>query len=49
MLLRMESLWLFFIAQMTQTQEEHDMFRNKPTVGSVCKGMCRALSFAHSR
>ena len=36
----------FFIAQMTQTQEEHDMFRNKPTVGSVCEGMCRALPFA---
>ena len=31
---------------MTQTQEEHDMFRNKPTVGSVCEGMCRALPFA---
>ena len=36
----------FFIAQMTQTQEEHDMFRNKPTVGSLCEGMCRALPFA---
>ena len=31
---------------MTQTQKEHDMFRSKPTVGSVCEGMCRALPFA---
>ena len=23
--------------------EEHDMFRSKPTVGSVCGGICRAL------
>ena len=26
--------------------EEHGMFRNKPTVGSVCGGMCRALPLA---
>ena len=24
--------------------KEHDMFRSKPTVGSVCEGMYRALS-----
>ena len=25
------------------------MFRSKPTVGSVCGGICRALSFPHER
>ena len=27
--------------------EEHDMFRSKPTVGSVCGGMCGALPTPH--
>ena len=29
--------------------EEHDMFRSKPTVGSVCGGICRALPFPYER
>jgi len=29
-------------------QEEHDIFRSKPTVGSVCGGMCRDLPFAEN-
>ena len=29
--------------------EEHDMFRSKPTVGSVCGGICRALPPPHER
>ena len=31
-----------------QIQNERDIFRSKPTVGSVCGGMCRARSFKHS-
>ena len=31
--------------KMIQAQEEQDIFRSKPTVGSVCGGICRALPF----
>ena len=32
-----------------ENPEEHGMFRSKPTLGSVCGGMCRALPFARIR
>ncbi len=39
------SLVAFFIDQIAKIDEEHDMFRSKPTAGSVCGGICRALPF----
>ena len=44
--LRVVALWRSITTRITQMQEEHDIFRSKPTVGSVCGGMCRALPFA---
>ena len=44
--MRIEYQWRSFFGLNKTILEEHDMFRSKPNVVSVCGGMWRALSFA---
>ena len=44
--LRVEHQWRYFFDLNKAILKEHDMFRSKPNVVSVCGGICRALPFA---
>ena len=37
--IRCSSLVVFSLTKLSQMQEEHDMFRTEPTIGSVCGGI----------
>ena len=47
--MRVEHQWRSFFGLNKAILEEHDMFRSKPNVVSVCGGICRALPFASKR